>query len=94
MKLKMMKQTNFGAGMPSPAQLGPPALAMMDRTPMTPSAVALPINQPGAPPQPQVPQGQMMVAQQQPPGSSISLALLIDFIVQRTYHDLTVLAEL
>lgn len=88
-----MKQSNFGAGMPSPAQLGPPSLAMMDRTPMTPSAVPLPINQ-GAPVQPQVPQGQMMIAQQQPPGSSISLALLIDFIVQRTYHDLTVLAEL
>lgn len=33
-----------------------------------------------------------------PPGGpdrgSISLAMLIDFIVQRTYHDLTVLAEL
>lgn len=25
---------------------------------------------------------------------SISLSMLIDFIVQRTYHDLTVLAEL
>lgn len=27
-------------------------------------------------------------------GGSISLAMLIEFIVQRTYHDLTVLAEL
>lgn len=27
-------------------------------------------------------------------GGSISLAMLIDFIVQRTYHELTVLAEL
>lgn len=27
-------------------------------------------------------------------GGSISLSMLIDFIVQRTYHDLTVLAEL
>lgn len=27
-------------------------------------------------------------------GGSISLAVLIDFIIQRTYHDLTVLAEL
>lgn len=27
-------------------------------------------------------------------GGSISLAVLIDFIVQRTYHELTVLAEL
>lgn len=29
-----------------------------------------------------------------PRTSSISLAMLIDFIIQRTYHDLTVLAEL
>lgn len=27
-------------------------------------------------------------------GGSISLSMLIDFIVQRTYHDITVLAEL
>jgi hypothetical protein len=27
-------------------------------------------------------------------GGSIPLSMLIDFIVQRTYHDLTVLAEL
>lgn len=27
-------------------------------------------------------------------GGSISLGLLIDFIIQRTYHELTVLAEL
>lgn len=27
-------------------------------------------------------------------GGSISLSMLIDFIVQRTYHELTVLAEL
>lgn len=27
-------------------------------------------------------------------GGSISLGVLIDFIIQRTYHDLTVLAEL
>lgn len=27
-------------------------------------------------------------------GGSISLAMLIEFIVQRTYHELTVLAEL
>lgn len=27
-------------------------------------------------------------------GGMISLAMLIDFIVQRTYHELTVLAEL
>lgn len=26
--------------------------------------------------------------------NTISLAVLIDFIIQRTYHDLTVLAEL
>lgn len=30
----------------------------------------------------------------QPRGGSISLSMLIDFIIQRTYHDLTVLAEL
>lgn len=29
-----------------------------------------------------------------PNNASISLSMLIDFIVQRTYHDLTVLAEL
>lgn len=35
-------------------------------------------------------------AQQQegPRGGSISLGMLIDFIIQRTYHELTVLAEL
>lgn len=27
-------------------------------------------------------------------GGSISLGMLIDFIIQRTYHELTVLAEL
>lgn len=27
-------------------------------------------------------------------GGTISLAVLIDFIIQRTYHELTVLAEL
>lgn len=27
-------------------------------------------------------------------GGTISLAMLIDFIIQRTYHELTVLAEL
>lgn len=27
-------------------------------------------------------------------GGQISLAMLIDFIIQRTYHELTVLAEL
>lgn len=27
-------------------------------------------------------------------GGSISLAILFDFIIQRTYHDLTVLVEL
>uniref|UniRef100_A0A1B0CC39 Mediator of RNA polymerase II transcription subunit 14 n=1 Tax=Lutzomyia longipalpis TaxID=7200 RepID=A0A1B0CC39_LUTLO len=31
---------------------------------------------------------------QEPRGGSISLAILIDFIIQRTYHELTVLAEL
>lgn len=33
-------------------------------------------------------------AQEGPRGGSISLAMLIDFIIQRTYHELTVLAEL
>jgi len=95
--LEMMKQSNFGGGMPSPAQLGGAALGMMERNPMTPGAgaLALPHSQgTPLPPQGQAQAGQLMVAQQQPPGSSISLALLIDFIVQRTYHDLTVLAEL
>jgi hypothetical protein len=34
------------------------------------------------------------VGQEGSRGGSISLAMLIDFIVQRTYHELTVLAEL
>lgn len=33
-------------------------------------------------------------AAEQARGGSISLAMLIDFIIQRTYHELTVLAEL
>lgn len=32
--------------------------------------------------------------QEGPRAGTISLAMLIDFIIQRTYHDLTVLAEL
>lgn len=32
--------------------------------------------------------------QEGPRGGSISLGMLFDFIIQRTYHDLTVLAEL
>jgi mediator of RNA polymerase II transcription subunit 14 len=42
-------------------------------------------------------QQQQQMNQQQlavPNQGSISLSMLIDFIVQRTYHDLTVLAEL
>lgn len=89
----MMKQSNFGGGMVSPAQLGGPPMGMMDRVQMTSGALALPHSQ-VTPMHPQGQLGQLMVSQQQPPGSSISLALLIDFIVQRTYHDLTVLAEL
>ncbi len=34
------------------------------------------------------------VIQEGSKGGSISLSLLIDFIIQRTYHELTVLAEL
>lgn len=34
------------------------------------------------------------VIQEGSKGGSISLGLLIDFIIQRTYHELTVLAEL
>jgi mediator of RNA polymerase II transcription subunit 14 len=33
-------------------------------------------------------------AQEARGGGSVSLGLLIDFMVQRTYHELTVLAEL
>lgn len=40
-----------------------------------------------------IPQAQEGQAQG-PRGGSISLAMLIDFIIQRTYNDLTVLAEL
>lgn len=41
-----------------------------------------------------VQQQQNQVALPSNQGGSISLSMLIDFIVQRTYHDLTVLAEL
>ncbi|CAG7734428.1 unnamed protein product [Allacma fusca] len=74
----MMKQS-FG-GTLSPGHSGPPGLGNMDRTPLTPMSMSL------------VPTGQQQ--QMGPPANSISLALLIDFIVQRTYHELTVLAEL
>lgn len=39
-------------------------------------------------------QNQQQMAIPNQTGGSISLSMLIDFIVQRTYHDLTVLAEL
>lgn len=38
--------------------------------------------------------GYIPALQEGPRGGSISLAMLIDFIIQRTYHELTVLAEL
>lgn len=42
-----------------------------------------------------MPQQQQQMAMPTPSNQgSISLSMLIDFIVQRTYHDLTVLAEL
>lgn len=34
------------------------------------------------------------IIQENSKGGSISLSLLMDFIIQRTYHELTVLAEL
>lgn len=34
------------------------------------------------------------VSQETRSGGSVSLAILIDFMVQRTYHELSVLAEL
>ncbi|KAJ6633734.1 Mediator of RNA polymerase II transcription subunit 14 [Pseudolycoriella hygida] len=42
----------------------------------------------------QGPAGYVPSGQEGPRGGSISLSMLIDFIIQRTYHDLTVLAEL
>lgn len=39
-------------------------------------------------------QGSISGPQEGNRGGLISLAMLIDFIVQRTYHELTVLAEL
>lgn len=41
-----------------------------------------------------VAQGSLGNAQEGNRGGMISLGVLIDFIVQRTYHELTVLAEL
>lgn len=41
----------------------------------------------------QTPIGANMV-QESSKGGSIALSMLIDFIIQRTYHELTVLAEL
>jgi hypothetical protein len=43
--------------------------------------------------QQQQPQQQQIALPNQA-GASISLSMLIDFIVQRTYHDLTILSEL
>lgn len=37
---------------------------------------------------------QQLPVAQLPPGGSVSLALLIDFIVQKTYNELTVMADL
>ncbi len=37
---------------------------------------------------------QQQIAMPNQAGGSIKLSMLIDFIVQRTYHDLTILAEL
>jgi len=97
-----MVKSNFSGGGMSPAQggtVGPPLTIMDPRPPVTPMSM----NQQQPPPQtPQqsgalVPvnqQQQQQQQQQQPPGGSISLGLLIDFIVQRTYHELSVLAEL
>lgn len=39
-------------------------------------------------------QGAMSGPQEGNRGGMMSLAMLIDFIIQRTYHELTVLAEL
>ena len=50
-----------------------------------------------SPPMVEVPQGGMelvQVQQQQAGGQMMSLSVLIDMLVQRTYHDLTILAEL
>lgn len=84
-------------GVMSPAQGGsvPPPMSMMDnRPPLTPMSMGQQ-QQPLIPPQtPSQQSGALVPVQQQAPGGSISLALLIDFIVQRTYHELSVLAEL
>jgi iron-sulfur cluster repair protein YtfE (RIC family) len=44
--------------------------------------------------QQQMQQQNQQIALPNQAGASISLSMLIDFIVQRTYHDLTILAEL
>lgn len=44
--------------------------------------------------QQQMQQPQQQLAMPNQAGGSIKLSMLIDFIVQRTYHDLTILAEL
>ena len=38
--------------------------------------------------------GMVMAAPNQPPGATIPLALLIEYGLQRTYHELQVLSEL
>lgn len=38
--------------------------------------------------------GGFVATTEAPRGGTISLGMLIDFIIQRTYHELTVLAEL
>lgn len=75
-------------------------LAAQDRAPLTPSVSnpsqyhnSLPSST--STPGPGQGSGQLVpMHQSQPPAGSIPLSLLIDFIVQRTYHDLSILAEL
>lgn len=81
MNAMAMRQGGFRMdGGVSPAHSSGAPMTMMDRTPLTPMSMQQ--------------QQQLAIPQSQPPGGSISLALLIDFITQRTYHELTVLAEL
>jgi len=88
----MMNRQGAGfSGMPgggiSPMHGGPSGSMMDQRNPLTPMHQMAQSQQMG-------PQSGQLVVPNQSAGRSIPLSLLIDFIVQRTYHELSVLSEL
>jgi len=76
----MVRQYGHGPGSVSGGVS--PGHGALPMTPMTPMSLQ------------QHQQQQQQIAVTQPPGGSVSLALLIDFIIQKTYNELTVMADL